>query len=201
MFPFRNLVNIIPLNKKMYIKVLDKILNIKEQSSFIPYNKNMNYKIKLKQKKYLFLDIDGVLNSFDDYNTTGNEFIKNLKNISFVTSKKQMSILNKIVEEYNPTIILSSYWRTRYSLEELNNIFRENNFVGKISGITSKKGEEHKDRWNQIKQYIDENKVNDFIILDDNEITRTDKKINNFIKTNSYEGLTEKHLKEIQKIW
>ena len=126
MFPFRNLVNIIPLNKKTYIKVLDKILNIKEQSSFIPYNKNMNYKIKLKQKKYLFLDIDGVLNSFDDYNMTGNEFIKNLKNISFVTSKKQMSILNKIVEEYNPTIILSSYWRTRYSLEELNNIFREN---------------------------------------------------------------------------
>ena len=28
------------------------------------------------------------------------EFIKNLKNISFVTSEKQMSILNKIVEEY-----------------------------------------------------------------------------------------------------
>ena len=43
MFPFRNLVNIIPLNKKTYIKVLDKILNIKEQSSFIPYNKNMNF--------------------------------------------------------------------------------------------------------------------------------------------------------------
>ena len=41
----------------------------------------MNYKIILKQKKYLFLDIDGVLNSFDDYNMTGNEFIKNLKNI------------------------------------------------------------------------------------------------------------------------
>lgn len=161
----------------------------------------MNYKIILKQKKYLFLDIDGVLNSFDDYNMTGNEFIKNLKNISFVTSEKQMSILNKIVEEYNPTIILSSYWRTRYSLEELNNIFRENGFAGKISGMTSKEGEEHKDRWNQIKQYIDKNKVKDYIILDDEEITRADRKINNFVKTNSYVGLTEKHLKDIRKIW
>jgi hypothetical protein len=161
----------------------------------------MKYKIKLKQKKYLFLDIDGVLNSFDDYNMTGKEFLKNLKNISFVTSDKQMSLLNKIVEEYNPTIILSSYWRTRYSLKELNNIFRENGFVGKISGVTSKEGEEHKDRWKQIKLYIEENKVKDYIILDDEDITRTDEKINNFIRTDSYEGLTEKHIKQIQKIW
>lgn len=58
----------------------------------------MNYKIKLKQKKYLFLDIDGVLNSFDDYNMTGDEFLKNLEDISFVLSKKQMFLLNRIIE-------------------------------------------------------------------------------------------------------
>lgn len=58
----------------------------------------MNYKIKLKQKKYLFLDIDGVLNSFDDYNMTGDELLKNLEDISFVLSKKQMFLLNRIIE-------------------------------------------------------------------------------------------------------
>ncbi len=34
----------------------------------------MKYKITIKgakQEKYLFLDIDGVMNSFDDYNMTG----------------------------------------------------------------------------------------------------------------------------------
>ena len=161
----------------------------------------MNYKIKLKEKKYLFLDIDGVLNSFDDYNMTGDEFLKNLSHISFTISDKQMDLLNKIVEEYNPVVILSSYWRTRYSLKELNNIFKKNGFVGKISGITNKQGEEHKDRWKQIKQYIDSKNIKNYIILDDEDITRKEEKIPNFVRTDSYRGLTEKHLKDIRKIW
>ena len=41
----------------------------------------MNYKITVKnnkEQKYLFLDIDGVLNSFDDYKMTGEEFLKKI---------------------------------------------------------------------------------------------------------------------------
>ena len=161
----------------------------------------MNYKIKLKQKKYLFLDIDGVLNSFDDYNMTGDEFLKNLEDISFVLSKKQMFLLNRIIKEYNPVVILSSYWRKRYSVKELNNIFKRNGFEGKISGITNKTGEEHKDRWKQINRYITDNKLKEYIILDDEDITSEKREIDNFIRTDSYKGLTEKHLSEIKKIW
>jgi len=83
----------------------------------------MKYKITVKnnsQPKYLFLDIDGVMNSFDDYNMTGKEFLAKINDISFTISKKQIKLINKIVEKYNPKIILSSYWRTRYPIEKIN---------------------------------------------------------------------------------
>lgn len=161
----------------------------------------MKYKIRLKNtngQKYLFLDIDGVMNSFDDYNMTGKEFLKKLNDISFILNKKQINILNQIIEEYNPIIILSSYWRTRYSTKEINKIFKQNDFIGEIQDKTDEKGEEHKERWAQIKRYIDKHNVKNFIILDDD---RLGNEANNHIKTNPYIGLTNKHIKEIKKIW
>ena len=161
------------------------------------------YKITIKhnpKKKYLFLDIDGVLNSFDDYKMSGKSFLKNLNNISFILSGKQINLLNQIVEKYNPTIILSSYWRTRYSLDEINKLFRERGFIGEITDKTDEIGEEHKQRWNQIKRYIKEHDVKNFIILDDEKISENET-CPNFIKTNSYKGLKKNHLKEIENIW
>ena len=161
----------------------------------------MNYKITVKnnkEQKYLFLDIDGVLNSFDDYNMTGKEFLKKLNDISFILSKKQIRLLNNIVEEYDPKIVLSSYWRTRYKLEEINKMFRDNGFLGQIIGMTDENGVEHKDRWSQIKRYIDKHKIKNFIILDDDSLGN---EAYNHIKTDSYIGLQNTHLKEINKIW
>ena len=40
--------------------------------------------------KYLFLDIDGVLNSFNDYKLQGRSFLENINNISFVLGDKQI---------------------------------------------------------------------------------------------------------------
>ncbi len=161
----------------------------------------MNYKITVKNnkdQKYLFLDIDGVLNSFDDYKMTGEEFLKKLNDISFVISSKQIDLLNNVVKEYNPKIVLSSYWRTRYDLTEINKMFKENGFVGQIIGMTDLDGKEHKERWSQIKRYIDKHNVKNFIILDDDKLSN---EAYNHIKTDSYIGLNNKHMKEIKKIW
>ena len=161
----------------------------------------MNYKIIVKnnkEQKYLFLDIDGVLNSFDDYNMTGKEFLKNLNDISFILSKEQIKLLNRIVKEYNPKIVLSSYWRTRYKLEEINKMFKDNGFLGQIIGMTDENGVEHKDRWSQIKRYINKHNIKNFIILDDDKLSNEAK---NHIQPDSYVGLTKEHIKEINKIW
>ena len=161
----------------------------------------MNYKITVKNnkdQKYLFLDIDGVLNSFDDYKMTGKEFLEKLNDISFILSEKQIKLLNRIIKEYNPKIVLSSYWRTRYKLEEINKMFKDNGFLGQIIGMTDENGEEHKERWSQIKRYINKHKIKNFIILDDDKLGD---EAYNHIKTDSYIGITNKHINEIEKIW
>ena len=43
--------------------------------------------------KYLFLDIDGVLNSFNDYKLQGRSFLENINNISFVLGDKQIDLI------------------------------------------------------------------------------------------------------------
>lgn len=159
------------------------------------------YKINITTNKYLFLDIDGVLNSFDDYKVTGKEFLENIHNTTFILSDRQISLLNDINEKYHPKIILSSYWRNRYSLSVIQKKFEDAGFKGKISGITPSFGGEHEDRWQQIKHYIDDNDVSNYIILDDSPLDRKDTKFPNWIRTNSYHGLDQKHMKEIDKIW
>ena len=159
------------------------------------------YKINITTNKYLFLDIDGVLNSFDDYGVDGKEFIENIENLTFILSKRQMSLLNNIIDKYHPKIILSSYWRNRYSLSTLQNKFEAAGFKGKILAITPSFGGEHEDRWQQIKHYIEDNDVTNYIILDDSPLDRKNTKFPNWVKTDSYHGLDHKHLREIDKIW
>ena len=159
------------------------------------------YTINITTNKYLFLDIDGVLNSFDDYGVDGKDFIENIENLTFILSKRQMSLLNNIIDKYHPKIILSSYWRNRYSLLTLQNKFEAAGFKGKILAITPSFGGEHEDRWQQIKHYIEDNDVSNYIILDDSPLDRKNTKFPNWIKTDSYHGLDHKHLREIDKIW
>ena len=123
------------------------------------------YTINITTKKHLFLDIDGVLNSFDDYKVSGKEFLENIENTTFILSGRQISLLNNIVDKYHPKIILSSYWRNRYPLTVIQKKFNAVGFKGKISGITPSFGGEHEDRWEQINHYINDNDVSEYIIL------------------------------------
>lgn len=164
----------------------------------------MSYKIFItnnKNPKYLFLDIDGVLNSFNDYNMSYKTFLEKLNKITFELNPKQIKLLNNIVERYNPTIVLSSYWRTRYTLDEINKLFKDKGFIGNISYKTDGNGKEHDDRWNQIKRFIDKQNVKNYIILDDEHITKNKAVVANFVKTDSYVGLNKKSIKQIHNIW
>jgi hypothetical protein len=159
------------------------------------------YTINITTKKHLFLDIDGVLNSFDDYKVSGKEFLENIENTTFILSGRQISLLNNIVDKYHPKIILSSYWRNRYPLTVIQKKFKAAGFKGRISAITPSFGGEHEDRWQHIKDYIVDNDVSVYIILDDSPLDRKKTKFPNWIKTDSYHGLDHKHLREIDKIW
>lgn len=49
---------------------------------------------------------------------------------------KCVNVLNKIIEEVNPIIIISSDWKLHYNLQQLNRIFAENKINSLVTDVT-----------------------------------------------------------------
>jgi len=122
-------------------------------------------------KPILFLDLDGVI-VLDDLpfkKKIHSEYIAN----NF--DKKCVNVLNEIIKNVNPIIILSSDWRYNYSFDILNKIFHDNGVISEISGITDNLwGIEFKSlsqlevcRATEILKYVNEHDINNYVAVDD----------------------------------
>lgn len=159
-------------------------------------------------EKIIFLDIDGVLNSSNTFKE--NKTIKNLYNKcldrTYMNDLKwllldidfeKLQLLKKIVEVTGAKIVISSSWRNLrlYPLIEEYLVSKGLPIIGTTKNIESQRGKE-------IKTYIEENKINDFIVLDDEIFDDYDDLIiNRLIKTDFYQnGLDEQHVEEAIKV-
>jgi hypothetical protein len=123
-------------------------------------------------KLFLFLDMDGVLNHTGKdtklyrFELDGNPY-------QFQFSRKNIGYFNKLIDEIGEDgidIVISSSWRIDSSLAEFKGIFKHMKIKGNIIGytpnllydITSKAR-----RGDEIDRYIKDNKVKNFIVLDD----------------------------------
>ena len=105
--------------------------------------------------KVLFLDIDGVLNSA--------YFFKNRQNKESDLDINAVKILENIVEKTNCAVVLSSSWRM-FGLEYVNEEFLKIKSRLEIDYYTTTK---HMDRGLQIKQFIEENNIDNYVVVDD----------------------------------
>lgn len=130
------------------------------------------------------LDIDGVLNKEDGLN--GLDHI----------DKDMVANLNKIISSTGAKVVISSTWRCSMSKDQIQNHLNKFGFIGEIIGMTD---DNNKSRFAQISDWLDNNTVNDFIILDDMGVMdhllhiSSFKKLanNHFFQTNSLIGLTK----------
>ena len=159
--------------------------------------------------KYIFLDIDGVLNSehtWDDKITDNlnNQYLKNLRTI---------------IEKTDAKIVLSSSWRTYFGeySKEPRNIFAIH-LVTALSKHNLKlhdmtpfvKGQFSNERGLEIKTYMDQNNITDYVVIDDEEFSDFKKHLDmsRFIQTNfgdetttiENEGLNKKIAEKAIKI-
>lgn len=130
--------------------------------------------------KIIFLDIDGVLNvipqGFDIYGSIFHQhFIDNL---------------HKIISETGAKIVLSSSWRFN-GIESIREMWNYRKLPGEIVDITPfdiiEKDDhlsfiENAERGHEIQRWIDENKVDKYVILDD-DIDMLSSQMNNFVRT------------------
>ena len=156
--------------------------------------------------KFVFIDIDGVINSRDWNRYYMESNFKYFPDIDPDIDFRAIKRINKLVESTGAKIILSSSWR--FYLSETINRLRNSGLKYPITDII--KGEEciyhenwpdveHPTRGDLIENFIKENPCDNYIILDDvNDMT--DKQQSHFIKTSIEYGFTDKDLKKAIKI-
>ncbi len=175
--------------------------------------------------KYLFLDIDGVLNSNEYYvrRETNEDFKKHRlsKKFSEVTDNKwefdpiAVERLNRIIKETKAKIVVSSTWRTIPNIEQ---ILKDAGIKGKVIGITSSfwwkdiaRNEPFVDghcsipRGLEIEEwlcanfkYSDRYSIKYCIIDDDDDMLYRQK--DNFVRTDWWFGLTDEDADKVIKI-
>ena len=144
--------------------------------------------------KFIFLDIDDVLV------TTRQHHSKRLhhKYMTCPFDEKCVKVLNEIIKETNPIIILSSDWRTQFKLEVLNEIFYDNKIKSVITDFTpilmgikfNNRSELQVCRATEILHYVKEHQIIDWVAIDDWDLKPWIP--DNFVRcTSSYEGIKQ----------
>jgi hypothetical protein len=131
--------------------------------------------------RVIFTDLDGVLNP---------HWKKNW-------SKSAVLIYNQICHEYDLKPVISSTWRINHTKEQLQNIFDEQGIEVEIYDYTPHL--EQQNRGLEIKEWLKNNKVDNYVVIDDivHNITPY---VDNVIKVRSWVGLTTEEYIEMKKI-
>lgn len=136
----------------------------------------------VKQKKVIFLDIDGVLNSEAYYrNKTAGAI-----------DPECMRRLNNIIKETKAKIVISSSWKL--SMSSVYAEFKDAGFNGEIIDATPNyifdEWRQDKSRGAEIEEWLSKNKVDKYIIIDDRgDFTEEQRQF--FIQTDCAIGLTD----------
>lgn len=133
--------------------------------------------------KLIFLDIDGVINLDIDW------------------CQESIEILNEITNSTNAKLVISSDWKYEYSIDVLSNIFTNQGIKANIHRYTfnlvPRRAESlEKDRVAEINQFINENGVDNYLVIDDMPLDHFGIDNSKFIQTKPNMGLKEPGLKE-----
>jgi len=147
--------------------------------------------------KIIFLDIDGVIATTSCYGVAR----KNKWN-SYKFDEKCVAILNFILQETGAEIILSSDWRTHYTLQEMREIFAHNFVMKGPIGFTPSdnlyKIDLEGGRTQEIKMWLKQNAwKNDIKWVAIDDLDMSEGLGDNFVLCkNEHEGIKRKGVKE-----
>lgn len=150
-----------------------------------------------RNKKTIFLDLDGVLNHFGpDTRFYSIEGIT--QQLEF--SRKNINCFNRLIEtagENAVEIVISSTWRTYFEISIMTSIFRQMKIKGRITGYTPDLFQDISSlarRGDEINRYIKTNNIRNFMVIDDDDEMVHDYIRERFIQTFENEGFNEESL-------
>lgn len=129
----------------------------------------------------IFTDIDGVLNP---------HWRKKW-------GQKSIELYNKLCDKYELKIVITSTWRIAHSIDRLNDIFKEQGITTDIYDYTPIL---NKERGLEIKDWLDNNICDNFIVIDDKTYDIEPFINKNIVKCRSWVGFSQEEYDEICKI-
>lgn len=135
--------------------------------------------------KVIFLDIDGVLNSVEWLNRYPEVRLRDQ------VDPEAVAVLNNIIDKTGAKVVISSSWRIFHSLNFIKQVLENSGFRGEIVGKTPGGGGV---RGPQIQEWLDNNPVESFVILDDS--ADMEHLLPKLVRTDCQYGLQEKHVEE-----
>ena len=134
------------------------------------------------RKKIIFIDIDGPLawGTWMDGKVKINEHTSNEFTIPYPWVKEDCDALSKICEETNAELVLSSDWKMHYTLRQMSDVFIEYGIYARLIDTTTHLNSTQMGVWNkmskpsleferanQILKWVKDNKVSNWIAIDD----------------------------------
>lgn len=127
----------------------------------------------MKLDKCIFLDIDGVLNPWENQMIAEKYLGKDQYGVLFETSC--VEVLKRIVDNYSSNIIISSTWRSS-GIAILREMWKKRNLPGEVIDITvddlTSMLDSVNSRGDEIQHFLDNNQVEDYLIIDDINLNR-----------------------------
>jgi len=141
-------------------------------------------------KKIIFLDIDGVLNSYRSVHAFG-DYPNNESNHDKF-DHVAVGLIRTVCKKCNAEIILSSRWRLFSGWENLEDVL-DLPIIGRTPALLSGS------RGQEIAMWLRDNVVFDYVIVDDDSDMLESQK-ENFVQVDMKEGLSFKNYEQILKI-
>ena len=96
---------------------------------------NLLVQMESRYKRYLFLDIDGVLNTGNYSRSLVESYINETDDDGYLFDPKAVDYLRYIINETNAMIVISSSWRLD-GMEKVRRLWTNRNMPGEVIGIT-----------------------------------------------------------------
>lgn len=140
--------------------------------------------IELVTQSTIFLDVDGVLTTHTD------EVRVLVKGQLHPFNQSCVSVLNDIIEEVKPCLVLTSSWRNLYSYDDLEENFFQNQVCTQPIAVTGTTP--NNDRYAEIMEFVEKYNIPNYVILDSNSLYNFPE--SHFIKTDPAKGLQKEHM-------
>ena len=133
--------------------------------------------------RVIFLDFDGVLNN-------GRFLFNHMSDYPDLIMEEKVTLLNDLIERTDARIVFSTSWREEFTLEGLIEILEKVGFKHRDKCIGVTPIAEDNERTTEILEYVKNNNLDEFVVIDDNREEIQNIRSDNKFCTDPNDGLT-----------